>query len=570
MKHLTPGDGAVDPADTDDQRVGDLLLSAKRSGAIVNVIEAEGLSVETCRELAGKNLADVFEAPVADRLKKVVDRTLRARSMQSEQFDAEPVIRELICVPQGRDRALLILRDVSDARRKLDRIEALAYRDDVTGLPNRQSLLTELDRVLERHRLQEGRLAVIVLEIERGDDDGRTPFVDDAVLGELASRLVMQLRGVNDVAEEDIERYSVAARTDYLQFAVILPSIDSGEDTESVATRLVESLRAPISTGSREFCVGAAAGIALYPQDGAEAADLFANACVAAQDARHSAHAPYRFHTGTVRLRALQRQDIAANLKSALERGEFTVNYQPIVDAVTREIRGVEALLRWPDELFGKRTTQKIVMMAEYTGLITDVGEWVLENSLAELKAWRDATGNDVRMAVNLSAREFANPQLAETLEQVLASTGSEPHWLDFEVRENAVFRDGLKGFPISRTLAELGVGIVVDDFGTGSSSLAQLVESPLTGLKIDRSFVSGIASSDTDRAACLAAIRLARSLHCDATAVGVETDAQAEFLRENGCESLQGYLIAEPLSSSDLIEYLRAAQAATEEAQVS
>lgn len=557
---------------TDVRLAGDLVLVTKLSGDIVTVLEADKLPVETCRTLVGQNLAEVFDTADAGRLKNAVGRTLRARSMQSEQFETESTVCELICVPQGRDRALLILRDISALRRKLDRVEALAYRDDVTGLPNRQSLLAELDRVLERQRLQEGRLAVIVIEIERGDESVRTSCKDgdDLVIKELASRLTTQLRGVNDIAEDDVERYSVAARTDYLQFAVILPSIDSGEDTESVALRLVESLRAPVSAAGRELRLGAAAGIALYPQDGAKAEELLANAHAAAQDARHSGQAPYCFHTGTVRLRALQRQDIAANLRSALERGEFTLSYQPIVDAVTGAVCSAEALLRWPTELFGKRATQKIITMAEHTGLIVDVGEWVVGNSLAELKGWRDATGMDMRLAVNLSTREFANPGLIASVERLLAESGIEPHWLDFEVRENALFRDGLKGFATSRRLSELGVGLVADDFGTGSSSLAQLVRSPLTGLKIDRSFVSGIGSDDADRAACIATIGIARSLERAVTAVGVETDEQAECLRENGCRYLQGYLIAEPLSAADMLEYLRASNTVTEEAQAS
>jgi EAL domain-containing protein (putative c-di-GMP-specific phosphodiesterase class I) len=175
-----------------------------------------------------------------------------------------------------------------------------------------------------------------------------------------------------------------------------------------------------------------------------------------------------------------------------------------------------------------------------------------------------------LRLAVNLSTREFANPGLIANVERLLAESGIEPQWLDFEVRENALFRDGLKGFAISRSLTELGVGLVADDFGTGSSSLAQLVRSPLTGLKIDRSFVSGIGSSNADLAACIATIGIARSLERAVTAVGVETDEQAECLRENGCRYLQGYLFAEPLSAADMLEYLRASNTVTEEAQAS
>ncbi len=540
---------------------GHVLLVVSQAGDIVTVNEANGLTQTARENLHGLSLADVFDDADAELLKRALSRALRSRSMQVEQASADDAVHEFLCIPQGRDRALLVLRDVSESRHKLDRAEALAFRDDVTGLPNRQSLLAELARVLDWQRIQEGRLALILIDVQGGEDiAGSVPDgSDDHMLKEMASRLHDQLRGVNDTAEDDIERYSVVARTDYRQFGIILPAIDSGEDAESVATRLVESLRQPMSLGTRVMTMGAAAGIALYPQDGNEAEELFSNAHAAAQDARHREESNYCFHTGTVRLRALQRQDAAADLRSALERGEFVIGFQPIVAADSGELRAVEALLRWPTEIFGARTTQKIITMAEYTGLIVDIGEWVIANSLKAYRGWQDATNCSVRLAVNLSTREFVAPRLAERIEKMLADAGVEPGCLDIEIRENVLFRDALKNFETARSLEALGVGLVLDDFGTGSSSVAHLAESPITGLKIDGSYVAGIDANAADRATCRAAIGVARSLECTVTGEGVETGQQADYLRENRCDNLQGFLVSEALSAEDLQSYIEA-----------
>ncbi len=551
---------------------GHVLLVVNQAGKIASVTEANGLTSTARQNLVDCKLAEVFDDADADLLKRAVSRALRSRSMQVEQASDDDSVHEYICIPQGRDRVLLVLRDISESQHKLNRVEALAFRDDVTGLPNRQSLLTELSRVLDWQRIQEGRLALILIEVQSvGELAGSIPDgAEQLILKELASRLRDHLRGVNDTAEDDIERYSVVARSDYRQFGIILPSIDSGEDAESVATRLVESLQAPISVGTRDVTIGAAAGIALFPQDGGEADELFSNASAASQDALHNRDSSYCFHTGTVRLRALQRQDVAADLRSALERGEFVLGYQPIVAAGSGEVRSVEALLRWPTEIFGARTTQKIITMAEYTGLIVDIGEWVIANSLKAYRGWQQATGLEARLAVNLSTREFVAPNLAGRIEKMLEDTGVEPGCLDIEIRETVLFRDAMKNFETARALEALGVGLVIDDFGTGSSSIAHLAESPIRGLKIDGTYVAGIEANPVDRATCAAAIGMGRSLDCTVTGEGVETEQQAAFLRDAGCTHLQGFLVSEALSEDDMLGFLEAHAASTDKARAS
>ena len=565
---------AATEASVESITLGDMVLVVDQDGAVTTVLEAGERSTAERDFLSRSNVTELWPKPVAKRLLKMIRRALRDRQFQAEEaVNARPgVSYEFICVPQGRNRAMLVIRDLSQVRIERQKVEELAYNDDVTKLPNRQYLFGELDRITEWQRLQEGRAALICLHVEQFDDDGHALIAGcgDEILKELASRLAMQLRGINDTTQKDFERFSIVARTDFRQFAIVLPSIESGEDAESVTMRLLGALGQPISFGTRETSVAAHAGIALFPQDGTESAELYANAVAAVEDARNSADDVYRFHSGTVRLRALQRQDLDASLRSALEREEYALNFLPVADARSGEVRSLEALLRWPSAILGTRTTRKVVAIAEYTGLIVDIGQWVLRRACEELKVWQYTFGGSLRIAVNLSAQEFAKADLADRVSAVLEETGIAPEHLELEIRENMVVRDALQRFSTCRSLREIGVGLVVDDYGTGASALSQLSECPIDALKIDSSFVANIETSEQDQSTCAAAISVAHSLGRTVIAEGVETTAQAEFLREKGCDYLQGFLLTRPLAANAVAGYLREHKTIDGEARVS
>lgn len=545
----------------DSTVAGGMVLVVSPDGAVCSVLEAPTRFRDKGSDTETIQLGDIWPKALARIVRSNIRRTIRSRRFYSEDAEnpADGRSYEFMYVPQGHDRVLLVVRDISEIKHALSRVTEIAYTDDVTELPNREFLLGELTRITDLQRLKEGRAAVLCLHVEQFDAAGHTLVAghEDDLFRELASRITMQLRGMNDATQRNFDRYSVVARTDFRQFSIVLPSIESGEDAESVIMRLIGALKQPLTIGGRSIVATVHGGVALFPQDGTSPSALYENAVSAMEDARNSTPTPFRFHSGTVRLRNLQRQDIAADLKAALDNEGFILKYLPVVDAQTGAVASVEALLRWPENILGSRSTQKVITIADYTGLIVPIGGWVLRRACEDLRRWHAAGHNDIRMAVNLSGQEFSSAELAERIQAVLDEMGVDPASLDLEIKEHMVFRDALQRHETCERLRSIGVGVVIDDYGTGACTLAHLSQSPIDMIKIDRSFVANIVSSERDRAACTAAIALAHGLGMRVIAEGVETEQQAEFLRQQGCDLLQGFLFSQPLADDDLLTYL-------------
>ncbi|MEL6950631.1 MAG: phosphodiesterase [Pseudomonadota bacterium] len=488
----------------------------------------------------------------------LIRRAIKARRSQVSRVDLIPRLpdMECLCVPQGRDAALLVIRDLSGGAADLERMRRLAFEDPTTGLPNRQQFFEDLEKVVGIQGLREGRSAVLSVHLGRIEDNvpGLSSFQQDALLREVAARLTTQVRGSNSDLEDDMERVTVIGRTDYRQFSMILPDIEAGTDAESVAERIVGALAQAIPVGDRSVLVSPAIGVALYPQDGEDAQTLFDNALVAMEAARNDNVPGYQMHSGTMRLRALQRQDLALELKSALDRGAFSLNYLPIVDAVTSKPVAIEALVRWPSALLGERSVSRLVNIAERTGLIVPIGEWVLHQSLALIAAARTA-GSNARLAVNISPQELSRPDLPDRVFAIAQEYGLDSDVLEFEITESTLARDAANGFPRVKALRAIGATVVLDGFGAGTSSVAALSRSPIDGLKIDRSIVRDVVTSDAAAAACSAAAAMGKELGLRLIAVGIETSEQAAALAGMGCEQLQGFLFSRPVDSHTVLE---------------
>ncbi len=543
---------------TDDN----LVLIVTQAGSVCSVLEApESLRDGLTSNADALSINDLWPAELTDRIHDSLKRAVRNRRSHSLEIEntAAGLANEFIFVPQGRDRVLVIVRDLSAQRVAFSRARQLAYTDDATGLPNREYLFNELRKITDLQRLKEGRAAMICIHVGQFDDHGYVLNLaqQDEVLKQLATRLTKHLRGSNDENATDYERYSVAARTDYRQFSVVLPSIESGEDAEAVVSRLVSDLKQPATVGARTVTVRACGGVALFPQDGMDPAALFENAIGAMEDARNDPSAAFKFHSGTVRLRTLQRKDLELELKSALDRNEYALNFLPIVEANTGTPTVVEALLRWPETILGTQPTRKIVRVAERTGLILPIGQWVLKHACVQLQAWHNAGHTNIRVAINLSAQELVSDGVAERIATILANTDTDPSNVDLEIKEHMLFREVLTDYATCKKLKALGVRIVVDDFGIGSCSLVHLSQSPVDAIKIDNTLVSNLASNDRDKAACAAAIAMARELGIEVVAEGVETEIQARILRDQGCHYLQGFLFSTPMTDSETMNYL-------------
>lgn len=543
---------------------GTLILIVSQAGAICSIVEAS----DSVRDKIGhgndsSSIDNLWPKDIADSIRQSLQRVLRNRRSRSMEIEcaSEGTANELIFVAQGRDRVMMIVRDLSEQKQALHRARHLAYNDDATGLPNREFLFRELQEITDVQRLREGRAAVICLHVGQFDDHGYVlnSVQQDDVLKQLAKRLTTHLRGSNDDSATDYERYSVAARTDYRQFSVVLPNIECGEDAEAVVKRLVNDLKKPATVGTRTVTVSTRAGVALFPQDGMDPAALYDNAIGAMEDARNEPATSFKFHSGTVRLRTLQRNDLEVELKSALERRDYALNFLPTVNAETGLPTTIEALLRWPATVLGTQPTRKIVRVAERTGLILPIGQWVLRHACEQLQAWHHAGHVDIRVAVNLSAQELVSDGIAGRIEKILDETKTDPSDLDLEIKEHMLFREVLSNFATCKKLSALGARIVVDDYGVGACSLAHLSQSPVSALKIDNTFVSNLETSQRDKAACAAAIAMANELGIEVIAEGVETEYQAEVLREQGCHYLQGFLFSTPMTDDETLRYLAA-----------
>lgn len=564
------GTARSDAGDIDDCGLGDAVFVISRDGVIRNVIrQPDEVSTAAGEIQPGTPAGNVWPGGFAKLVHDNVKRTLRDRQVHVAEFSDESNRGhyEVIAVAQAPDRALVVIRDVSAKKTEISEIQQLAYVDDATGLPNREYLLKELDRITTALRLNEGRAAIIrfhISQIELAESaSGR--HNQNEILQILSTRLTSGLRGVNQTDTEDEERYSIVARVDHRQFAVVLPIIQEGADAQAVAARLAESMEQPIAMGSREITVSASAGIALYPQDGTDAQTLYENAGAATTDAKNSLTTRQKLHSGTIKVRALDRQDLELELKSALARDEFELNFMPIVLPDSRKAISIEALLRWPQTVLGAKSTQKLISLAEYTGLIVPIGEWVLRRSCENLAGWHAAGHEELRLAVNLSVQEFSRPDLVERMAAILEECSIDPALIDAEITEHILFRDAMRDFVMCKELKSLGVKVVVDDYGTGACSLAHLSRSPIDAIKIDGSFVAQLGVDPAQEAACAAATAMAHALDLQVVAECVETEEQAAKLQALGCDLLQGFLFGNPAQADEIGSYLGAAESETD-----
>ncbi len=514
-----------------------------------------------------EHINDIWGADLGVRVLKNIRRVLRNRCYACDEVhEGEGGVNvDFTFIPHGQDSAVVIAHDISIKQNELLRMHRLAYVDETTALPNREFFLRELKDVCEFQRLKEGRIAVIILNIEQLEQS-RNSFGNarqDVILAELAERLTGALRGTNAESSDDYERRSFLARTDYHTFGIILPSIEAGADAEAVAQRVIEVVSEPVQVGDRSVTLDGYAGISLFPQDGRSGDMLFENAVAAMEDARSSHDGKYKFHTGTMRLRTLQRQDLELELRTALDTGEFAVSYQPIIERKTGKIHSVEALLRWPDSILGAHSTRKLISIAERTNLIADIDAWVLNESCEQLSEWREGGFPKLKLSLNISSQEFARPDLVQTLTAALLRSGLQPGDVSVEINEHILFRDAMKNYATCRALKSIGIGVVVDDYGIGSCSLAHLSHAPVDSLKIDNVLIGNLEVSGRDNAACDAAIKLSHALGMVAIAEGVETEEQAELLGDLGCDFLQGYYYFEPMLAAEIDQYLELANTA-------
>jgi diguanylate cyclase (GGDEF)-like protein/PAS domain S-box-containing protein len=437
-----------------------------------------------------------------------------------------------------------VARDISANVETEDKLARLAHFDALTGLPNRGLLQRRLKRAMARANRSEALLAVMYLDLDQFKEinDSLGHAVGDQVLREAALRLERCLRSTDTVA-----------RLGGDEFTVLLEEVGSIDDVARIAEKLLQAMRERAEIGGHELHLSTSIGITVYPIDGRDADALLRNADLAMYHAKQEGKNNYQFFSHDMGAQTERRVDLQARLRGALARNEFTLAYQPQVDVRSGAIVGFEALLRWSDQELGPLPPAQFIPIAEDTGLIVPIGEWVLYEACRQGKRWLDAGHGPLNMAVNLSPRQFRQKNLVKRVAAILAETRFPAACLELEITESTVMHRTEEAAAALSELHALGVQISLDDFGTGYSSLAYLHRFPVTTLKVDQSFVRDIKSDRDDAAIVSTVISLARQLRLKALAEGVETKAQLAFLRARGCDYYQGYLFHRPAPTAEI-----------------
>jgi diguanylate cyclase (GGDEF)-like protein len=442
------------------------------------------------------------------------------------------------------------------------RIVKLAYFDALTGLPNREQLRNRLNSTLSSAKQHQRMLAVLYLDLDnfKRVNDTLGHAVGDELLCLVAARLRGSLRADDAVDDVPSSRSSHIARLGGDEFIVILPNIRSADDAAAVAARLIAELQEPMRLALHTLVVTPSVGVAMYPADGVEADTLLRNADLAMYFAKRKGPGMFAFFDASMNDAALHRFTLEAKLRGALERGEFTLHYQPQFDVRTGGISGMEALLRWTNEELGVIPPAEFIPVAEETGLILSIGEWVLRTACKQAKDWIDEGLPVVRMAVNVSGQQFILKDFPQLVAGIVKETGLEASMLELEITESVVMKDEAWAEQALAQLKALGVMLAIDDFGTGYSSFGRLRHFAVDRLKIDRSFMTSLIDSGDDRAIAAAIIAMSRSMRISVTAEGVESFPQLLFLQEHDCHEAQGFLFSRALPASDAHKLLRRA----------
>lgn len=450
----------------------------------------------------------------------------------------------------GKVRGVMaVITDISEVKRAERSVQRLAYYDALTGLPNRLLLKDRLGQNLVQAN-REGRLVgVIFLDLDR------FKLINDS-LGHAAGDLL--LRAVSERLKGCVRKSDTVARLGGDEFLIILPSIGHAEDATAIAQKIIRALEDPFHLTKQEVFTTTSIGIALYPADGYDVESLIRSADLAMYQAKEKGRNTYQFFSLEMNRKAQDQLALETDLRRGLEQDQFILHFQPQIDVVTGRITGMEALLRWQHPEWGLISPGKFLPAAEEAGLIIAIGEWVLQAACARNRAWQEVGYPPLRMAVNMSIRQLKHYDLGRTVADILSKTGLSPQWLELELTEKMLMENAGSLSTTFHDLKTLGVGIAVDDFGAGCSSLGYLNAFPIDRLKIAPAFVGSIGRDAKKSAIVRAVIALARTLDLRVIAEGVEKKEQLAFLKKFGCDEAQGFFFGEPLPTEEAEKLLR------------
>ena len=538
--------------------MGDGVISVDADGRVeyLNAVAERWLS---------RGLADTLGRPLADVLHLVDEQTreqlplpavdapggVREALVNAGEAEARPVRVSAVAVRDARghpEGLVVVLADRSEAPPAGEAAGRVGV-DPLTDLPNRARMEARLANAIARARRDGRWVGVLFMDLDRFRviNRGLGARGGDQLLRDVAARLRTAVREADDVAR-------VAGD----EFVILLNNVSKPEDARALSRRILDELQAPFDIEGVGLSVDASIGVSLFPRDGNDPDTLLRRADLAVRWAKEHSHDRIQVFDRRMSTPALDRFALEQHLRGALDRGELGINYQPQIALATGAMVGVEALVRWRHPQLGDVSPAIFVPVAEETGLIVAIGEWTLERACRQVREWDDAGLPPLRLSVNVSPRQFLDPQLGTTIARCVGQVGLRADRLALEITESALVKDTGQAVAIVRSLKALGLEIALDDFGVGYSSLSYLKHFPIDRLKIDKSFVRDLVTDHDDRTICAGVVAMAHSRQRRVTAEGVETAEQLAFLRAQGCDEVQGFLVSPPLEADELAEFLR------------
>jgi diguanylate cyclase (GGDEF)-like protein/PAS domain S-box-containing protein len=441
-----------------------------------------------------------------------------------------------------------VLQDITERKEQEERTRFLADHDELTELPNRSLFRQTLNKALQRAERSGRMLSILFFDLDRfkNINDSLGHDAGDEVLRAVAERLRACVRKIDTVARFGGD-----------EFAVLTEGLTTEDQASTVARKILEALSKPMILAGRQYRPGASIGISTYPTDGHDAQSLLKNADIAMYRAKEEGRGTFQFYSEQLNTHSVQRLELESNLSNALNNREFVLYYQPKVDLGTGRITGLEALIRWVSPQLGFVPPGDFIAVAEETGLIVPVGRWVAQTACVQNRAWQKGGLPQLRIAINISARQMTDKGLVEFISETVSKTGLTAESLELEITESAVMSNQERAEQVLNEFKQLGFHLTMDDFGTGYSSLAYLKRFPFDSVKIDQSFVRGIPESKDDEAIVEAIIAMAHSLQLKVVAEGVETKEQSDFLRTHGCDQIQGYYFSKPIPANEIVKLL-------------
>jgi diguanylate cyclase (GGDEF)-like protein/PAS domain S-box-containing protein len=521
---------------------------------------AERIFGYTSAEVMGRHLSDFVPADVRPTIKQLWEELAAKKEgthgvTNSLTKDGRNIVCDWYATPiYDNDQRMIgiasIINDITDRTHADKTVQYLANHDPLTALPNRRMMQERLSQAIAQARRAQRHVAVLYLDLDRFKliNDTLGHEAGDDVLRTMAKRL-----------QESVREEDVVSREGGDEFIIILPNLEDVKHARVVANKVLKTMSAPFDIGNSRFNVTSSIGISFFPDNAQDAHTLLKHADAAMYNAKKAGRNTLRFFTEDLQQMLSKRLELETRLRHAIDNKEFMLVYQPQVDLASGRIRSMEALLRWKnpqqaEEIFPRQ----FVTVLEEMGIIAPVGDWVLAHACAQAKRWEQAGYSHLVMSVNLSARQLLSRNLPQQLRELLKQTGLDPAKLELEISETAAMHNPVQTAEIMAELRDLGVGLTLDEFGIGRSSLSELKRFPIKSLKISRNFIDGIPGDAEDKTISEAVIAMAKRLSLRVVAVGVETKEQIEFLRASQCDAIQGYVFSKPLNAEDADSLLR------------